>query len=867
MFIPRKFYLFIALLLITGPFFSSSVQAQIIFRELPDYNINLSDSLFFNINDSRKIIPLNGTWKVYNAADRDKEKVSVTVPSVFEGNANLVFEKNFSLTQAQIKNHQLRLVFSGVNYSAEFSVNGKIIYTHIGGEFPISFDLPRDILYSDRENVISVEVHYKLGSRNTIPLKQRFLFPKNYGGIFRDVYIQLRPSISINDFYITSGITANSGDAKIYLNSRISNQEFNSVNDTLEVENKFTVKTKIISPGGTRFQSPADVSFQLGRNKEIVVKQVADISSPDEWTPENPALYTVKMELWRDGNLVDVSERAFPLYSFKAEKNGLTLNGADFQINGVTLIPSNYNYGNLSTYSGMERDIRMIKSLGMNAVRFEKSVPNPYYLYLCQKYGLLAFIEIPLNGIPEKLTTDPNFIARTKNYFSDFLKAYHQYPVAGIGLGGNYISNSEDQAAYLKNISSFLKERTNAVLYASFSDFNIPKINDLDMFGVELLNKPVKKEKEKLVSLQNRLGKGRVFISEATYLVNSGNSDGYLTPGSFEAQAKYYEDLLDFSSNNPLAGFFINSMFDYRGEYSSMIAGYSAENLYKLGICGEDRGTDRLGYKVLFSKLHNSEKVTIPIGSKTDTAPMSYILFGLFLALLMGVLVNSGKKFREDASRALLRPYNFFADVRDQRIISGFHSIVLGIVIAAVSALIMSNFLSYLRTDVLFEKIVLAFGTHSLISRVSYLAWHPVAALLWLTLFYIVFFGLLTLIIKAASFFVKSRIYLSSVFYTVVWSLLPMALLIPVGIVLYRFLNADIANIYIYWAVILFKLWIFYRLMKGIYVIFDVNAGSVYFYSILVILLFAGGIIFYYQVNDSVINYVHLALKQFNFGV
>ena len=110
----------------------------------------------------------------------------------------------------------------------------------------------------------------------------------------------------------------------------------------------------------------------------------------------------------------------------------------------------------------------------------------------------------------------------------------------------------------------------------------------------------------------------------------------------------------------------------------------------------------------------------------------------------------------------------------------------------------------------------------------------------------------------------KNRVFYSSVFYSVVWSFLPLVLLIPVGIILYRILNANIANIYIYWGVIVFNLWIFYRLMKGIYVIFDVNAGGVYFYSILAVLLIGGGLLFYFQINDLVINYLHMAFKQIN---
>jgi len=59
-------------------------------------------------------------------------------------------------------------------------------------------------------------------------------------------------------------------------------------------------------------------------------------------------------------------------------------------------------------------------------------------------------------------------------------------------------------------------------------------------------------------------------------------------------------------------------------------------------------------------------------------------------------------------------------------------------------------------------------------------------------------------------------------------------------------------------------LWSFYRLIKGIYVIFDVNPGTVYFYSILLVLLIAGGFILYYQVTNSVIDYMKLVFFQIN---
>ena len=243
---------------------------------------------------------------------------------------------------------------------------------------------------------------------------------------------------------------------------------------------------------------------------------------------------------------------------------------------------------------------------------------------------------------------------------------------------------------------------------------------------------------------------------------------------------------------------------------------------------------------------------------------MVFIIFGLFLALIMGILVNSGRKFREDSSRALLRPYNFYADVRDQRIMSGYHSTILGFVIAAIMALLVANLLFYFRDNILFERILLSFGSAGLLSTFSYLAWHPTLSLLYLTLLFIIFVPLLSIIIKAASFFVRTKVFISSIYYATIWSLLPMVLLIPVGIILFRILSTDVANIYIYLGLILFVLWSFYRLIKGIYVIFDVTPGTVYFYSILLVLVIIGGFLLYYQITNSVIDYMKMVLIQFN---
>lgn len=858
---PKYIFLTSLFLFLFLPF----LKAQIIFKELPGYRIADYDSLFFDISSHRKIIPLNGTWKVHPADDEKAQKVAVKVPSVFQGEGELIFEKSFTIPLEDFKNYQMKLVFFGINYSADISVNKNIIYRHPGGEFPFQIDLPKDILYIDKNNVISVKLTYKLDSENTIPLKQRFLFPQNFGGIIRDVYIHLIPNISLNDINISYKFFPGSNSASLLINSRAENKEFSNAPDSLSENNELSYRLNITAPDGTILKNQVDTKFALIPNKDKIFNDKLTLNKPILWSSASPKSYIISLELWQGDKLIDVTNRTIPVFSLMTGKDSLLFNGNGFKMNGVAYLPSNGEYGSLETYPEMEKDLRLIKETGFNAVRFAMVVPHPYLLTLCERFGLLALIELPINSIPEELSQSSNFFERGKNFLSHFIRGYKQYgAVAAVGLGSGYLPEIDAHMQLISRFNHELKRNWDILSYASFADLNLESADSLDLYGFELFNTSPKDVSANLDDLKNKLGSGRTFISSATYPVNTGNTDGYINKYSYEAQAKYFEELINYSESSGLGGYFINSMFDYEGDFPSLINGYSDDNLYNIGIAGINGNTNRLAYKVVFAKLHNIEAVTIPIGSKKDNSPMVFIIFGLFLALIMGVLVNSGRKFREDSSRALLRPYNFYADVRDQRIMSGYHSTILGFVISAILALLISNMLYYLRDNIFFERILLSFGSEGILATFSYLAWHPALSLVWLTLIFLIFIPLLSILIKAASFFVRTKVFISSIYYTTIWSLLPMVLLIPAGIILFRMLSADVANIYVYLGLLVFILWSFYRLIKGIYVIFDVTPGTVYFYGILLVLAVIGGFILYYQITNSVIDYMKLVFTQFN---
>lgn len=853
-----KYFSFLFLLIFISV--SRSAAGQIIFNELPQYSVKAEDSVFFDISATRKIIPLNGGWNVHSTGEKGAKQYSINVPSVFEGEGSLIFEKKFSISKFDFAHYKARLVFFGINYTADISLNNVIIFRHSGGELPISVALPKDILRSDRENIISIKLSYRLDSENTIPLKQRFLFPKIFGGIIRDVYIHLIPNISISDAEVKY---TNTNRTNFTVIARVENRDFTQTTDSLSNDNQLSFSIFLQPPGTSGFQKTNELSFSLQKNKDYNFKQKFDVASPTFWSPVNPVSYKVRLELRRGNLLLDRTEQEIALYNFKSERDSLHFNGLNLNLEGVTYIPSFQNVGSLASYDTMERDIRMIKNAGFNSIRFAKNIPHPYYLYLCRKYGVIAFIEIPVNRVPEDIAMEPSFLVRSRNYLINFLKAYSKYSsVAAIGMGGGYQPTLGGHKQYIEELAGIVKKETGFITYASFSILNIDEIPNVDLYGIELFNTSILDVETELKKLQNRLGQGKVFVSEATYTVNAGNTDGYLNEHSFEAQAKYFEDLLKYPEQNFLSGYFINSIFDYTGDFASFNCGYTENNTYIVGLSGRDRATSRLSYKVVTSKLNNTERVTIPIGSRKENAPMLFILFGLALAVLLGVLVNSGRKFREDSSRALLRPYNFFADVRDQRIMSGVQSTALLFLITGISALLLSNLLYYFKMNIFFEYLALSFGNTWLMKSLNYLAWNPLMSLIWLMAMSAGALILLIIIVKLSSSFVHNKVSLASAYFMVIWSFLPLVLFIPVGIILYRVLDAGVANFYIYILLALFTLWIIYRTIKGIYVIFDVNPGSVYFYSVVLMAVFVGGIILYFDVTNSLLSYIELTVNQ-----
>ncbi|NJD23121.1 MAG: hypothetical protein FIA82_10715 [Melioribacter sp.] len=843
--------LFILIILLQNP-----LLAQIKVTSLPQNQRDIFDTIFFDKNDYRNVELINSEWKVYHESDPEK-KVAVSIPAIFEGEEYLIFEKQISLTETQIQSSQLILGFLGINYSAEISINGYNIYKHSGGSYPFELALPKDIL---KENsVITIKISNKLDSEYSVPSTQRFLFSSLSGGIIRDVYLKTVSTIHITNNLFSYSFDQNLSKAILNFKIGIGNSDFK----TNSLSSDVIIRINLFSPGSTSAQSKGDF-VQIISQEDNEVTCRLEINNPQLWSPQTPINYLCDVSLIRNGQVIDKSIKQIAFYQLKKDATTLTLNGSSFSLQGTTYLFDETSLRRINAYNKIKDDLTLIKNTGFNVVRFSKQFPNPYAVKLCQELGLFAMIELPINSVPEEILSHNDYRLKAARLIKNFLSSYSEYSNTIIaGVGSSFLPNSEISSNFISNQSNTIKGK-GFLSYASFIGIQTAQIQNLDFYGIELYSPQIDEIKDQLQKSIDALGKNSVSISEVSYPNYKGSTSGYLTKYSSDAQAKYLGDMIDLSRQLKLSGIIINSLFEYSGEYASLYGGYSVNNIYKFGLLDKSRNLNTIGYKVLAAKLSGNSKVTIPIGTRKDDNPIIFIILALLLSVIMAVLINTKKKFREDCTRALLRPYNFFADVRDHRIISGVHTAILMLIQAGSVSLLMTILLYFYKSNFLLEKIVLSFGHHSLLKFISYLSWNPQVCFAVLFILIIIKFALISLVIKFASFFIKTRVEFTSISYTVIWTFLPFTILLPVELILFKVLVNGNFSIVVIIFLILFMLWILQRLLKGIYVIFDVRPMKVYIYSFFIIILVAGGVLLKYQLTSSTFYYITNSFKQYN---
>jgi len=289
------------------------------------------------------------------------------------------YRKHFAVSAAD-KGKQFYLDFDGAMAYPAIWLNGKFVGGWAYGYQSFRVDLT-PYLECGKENVLSVRLENLRESSRWYP----------GSGIYRNVWLVKAAPVHVGHWgaYITTPIVSKDS-ATVQVKVMIENDAGNS---------DISVRTSVYKLiNGKRSGSPVAVSsyFKIGLEASVNAEAENDltIANPALWSTESPNLYTAVVQIMYDGKVIDTYETTFGIRTILFDKDkGLFLNGKHVYLQGVCEHHDLGALGSALNERALERQLQILKEMGVNAIRTSHNPPAPELLDLADKMGILIMDE------------------------------------------------------------------------------------------------------------------------------------------------------------------------------------------------------------------------------------------------------------------------------------------------------------------------------------------------------------------------------------------------------------------------------------------------------------------------------------------
>jgi beta-galactosidase len=806
-------------------------------------------------NEYRKFINLNGEWHFSSTDPAINTNIQVPFCYDFKGKASVT--RTFNVENENPAAYNYLIYCEGINYQCEISINGRFITKHEGGFTAFSSIIQEGII-KESGNEIEVKIDNSLDYSRTLPAKDQAWYPKNYGGIYRDIYIIAVPKLFIRNSILKSEIDINFS-ADVTNSVTISASDL-SVFGGPSADKKFSVKTEIVDSAGNVKASSNETQFAMSENSTIQVENRLSVVSPQFWSPDYPYLYNIRVVLSSGTQQIDIYSTDFGIYEYSQKSNAVLFNRAEFKLKGINYIEEFAGSGIAASYQDIEKDIKNIKALGCNVIKVYGRPASPYLVHICNRYGLLILEELPLYNIPNGIIANENFTALAENQLNEMILNHKSNPcIFAYGLGNDFDVTDTKAKTFITRMVQVSKSLDIRPVFYSTRNFTNDICKDLvDFVGWNIYDKDLKIVKELITD--PKFKKDKIFAANFGKIINPSNFSGYSDPSSIESQSKYIADFIKLTRNSILLGSFFTTYADWNADFPAMKF-YDKGNQYLRTSGLYNLNREQRSSAIIFRKENLEEDIpNLNIGTFSREAPIVFVLLGLFTFILFIYLANSVRRFRENVWRALFRPFIFYSDVREQSLIPMFQNVLLALILSIGNALFFANLFYFWKDsqyfDIICSVIIPNDTLKSLFNDYNASAF-KITLILTVVTFVKIF--LISAVIWLFSLTSKFRIGFNNIYTVTVWGFLPTILLLLIGTFYIRLLyvNPDFVIIGLAVAGFIYLLSL-YRILKGTYIIFDTFFLKVYSYGIATLLIVYGAIWIYMNETRFISDYFRL---------
>jgi beta-galactosidase/beta-glucuronidase len=406
-------------------------------------------------------VTLSGDWEV--RLDPTEKWIPFKVPGCFnylspealryQGKA--WYRTRFTIPHDWSAEGPLYLRFLGVAIRAKVWVNGDLVGEHLFPHTAFEVDITRAAV-RDGSNGLVVMADNALEDM-AIPDKKCVGW-WNYGGIHREVYLEHRPGLFLEDPIV---VTKKSGDRwTLALTLRVRNHG--------ETTRGAVVVQLRDKRGRLVWNTRIHRRFPAGLSE---ADAAAAIPGVRPWSPESPNLYSLRLETSSGATRQDHKEVRIGFRQIEVRGTEIHLNGRRILVKGISRHEMYPGVGFVVPADQTRRDLEDIKAIGGNFLRTTHYTPHPRVLDLCDELGLLAWVEIPAwQSKAETLASADVWSRYGEPQLREMVEQYRTHPSVVVwSVGNEFPSDKPEVVPYVARACRFVRglDPTRLVTFAS----------------------------------------------------------------------------------------------------------------------------------------------------------------------------------------------------------------------------------------------------------------------------------------------------------------------------------------------------------------------------------------------------------------
>jgi beta-galactosidase len=285
------------------------------------------------------------------------------------------YKRTFSIPSGW-KQKEVFLHFGGVASAFYVWINEQLVGYSQDSKTPAEFNITKYL--KGGKNSIAVEVYRWCDGS--------YLEDQDFwrmSGIQRSVFLHARPKTYIRDFFALGSLENNYVDGLLKVS--VSLASFETEDDDL------TVEVSLFDNGQKLYSESEKARLSDGKAEVSFEKSLPEIK---KWSAEIPDLYTLVLNLkGKNGELLESVSSKIGFRRVEIINSQLLVNGKAIYLKGTNMHEHDDINGHVVDEAAILKDIRVMKSHNINAVRTSHYPQQELWYEMCDKYGLYLIDE------------------------------------------------------------------------------------------------------------------------------------------------------------------------------------------------------------------------------------------------------------------------------------------------------------------------------------------------------------------------------------------------------------------------------------------------------------------------------------------